>query len=146
MQLREKSTEGVPGTAAERDSARTSRQQSLSLSLSFCPSVQQGLVQSLLPERRRAALHRAQSSELCGPTASLAWSRLQRQTPLRKAQVSRCLVQLHFFQPGGSSLHPRAPHKHPQGAVPAGRPGDAAPSAGRLLGTGPAGQQLHHRG
>lgn len=87
MQLREKSTEGVPATAAKRDS------------LPAVPTERKAY-------KRRAALDSLQSSELCSPTASLAWSWLQTQTSprLRSAGTS--------FSCTSSSLGAHLTHGH----------------------------------
>lgn len=105
MQLREKSTEGVPATAAKRDSARTPRQPRRAIPVrlsgpSRSPHGKKG---------KQAALGRLQSPELCGPTAS--------ETEASKAQVRRYLVQLHFSQPGAAHLThghlPNIPRSNP---------------------------------
>lgn len=105
---------------SHRDSARTSRSRG---EQSLCPPAR---LHSLSPVRlssapsrslpgkkgTRAAGGAGPSPELCGPTAPLTRSRLQRKTPPR-LRSCRYLVQLHFFQPGRSSLHARASPKHP---------------------------------
>lgn len=157
MQLREKSTEGVPATAATETrpahpaAAPSSRCVPLVV-CTRCPlSVRPARPPAVSPVRkaheRRAALDRPQSSLNCVShgTSDTVTAPEKNATEAQVLQVPRSAALL----PAWSLLTSRTgiSQTAPLGAIPAGSSRqEMGHNSGLLLGTGPAWQQLHNRG